>query len=300
MRHGHYRMEAGNSVSMGRAINSIVFAPFFQAGGVKSLYSVSQWLNDIGRSSIMPFVEPKLVSWFQHQCELYDYSYAPDVLVYPEVYQPYVAGKYHICFALGKRTLIEPHANLVVCKSREILNWVRAQHAHISTALILPSIERAVFEYQGSPKQELICYMTRPQKHPETARLLRDKYGDKVLEIVDFSEAEVAAALRAAKVFVWRGDDKEGSPRPPKEALVAGCIVVGLESDLNERYHTDFGIRCATVDELIEMAGAALQMPMPTNEQRAVVRDSEDEKQDWLGLLKRLDIDRGRFAWLSG
>jgi hypothetical protein len=258
---------------------------------VKSLYAVSQWLNDLGRSTIMPFVEPRLVSWFQHKCELYDYSYAPDVLIYPEVYQPYVEGKYHICFALGKRSLIEPHANLVVCKSREILSWVREQHSGISTALILPSIERSVFEYDDSPKQEIICYMTRPQKHPETARLLRDMYGSKVLEIVGFSEAEVAAALRQAKVFVWRGDDKEGSPRPPKEALVAGCIVVGLESDLNERYHTDFGLRCSTVDELIEMAGEALKMPMPTKEQRSVVRDSEDEKQDWLALLHRLDIE---------
>jgi hypothetical protein len=287
-----------NSVSMGRAINSIVFAPYFQAGGVKSLYSVCEWLNDIGRSTVMPFVEPKLVSWFKHHCELYDYSYSPDVLVYPEVYQPYVEGKYHICFALGKRALIESHADLIVCKSLEILNWVKEQYPDKSTALILPSIDRSVFEYQGGPKKDIICYMTRPQKHPETAQLLHKEYGDKVREIVDFSEAEVAEALRNSKAFVWRGDDKEGSPRPPKEALVAACTVVGLESDLNERYHTNLGIRCSTVDELIHMAGQALMMPLPTSEQRAVVRDSEEEKQDWLALLKYLDIRRERLNWL--
>lgn len=32
-------------------------------------------------------------------------------------------------------------------------------------------------------------------------------------------------------IFVWRGNANEGSPRPPKEALVAGSIVVGLESE---------------------------------------------------------------------
>jgi hypothetical protein len=283
---------------MGRTINSIVFAPYFQAGGVKSLYAVCEWLNDLGRSAIAPFVEPKLISWFEHRCELYDYSYAPDVVIYPEVYQPYVKGKYHICFALGKRAPIDPHANLIVCKSLEVLNWVKQQCPNSSTALILPSIDRSVFEYQGGPKKEIICYMTRPLKHPETAQLLREEYGDKVMEIVDFSEAEVAEALRKAKVFVWRGDDKEGSPRPPKEALVAGCIVVGLDSDLNERYHTDFGVRCSTVDELIRMAGEALKMPMPTEEERSVVRDSREEKQDWLALFHRLDIGRSRFTWL--
>lgn len=276
------------------AINSIVFAPYFKAGGVKSLYAVCEWLNSLGRSTIMPFVEPKLVSWFEHRCELYDYSYSPDVLVYPEVYQPHVEGKYHICFALGKRAPVEPHANLVVCKSHEILSWVREQRANVPAALILPSIERAVFEYNGCHKREIICYMTRPQKHPETAEMLRSRYGNKLLEIVNFSEAEVADALRQSKVFVWRGDDKEGSPRPPKEALVAGCNVVGLESDLSERYHIDFGIKCSTVKELIKRAGEALRLPPPSPEQRAVVRDSLQEREDWLELMKRLDIYTAR------
>lgn len=283
---------------MGRAINSIVFAPHFQAGGVKSLYSVCEWLTELGRSTIAPFVEPKLISWFEHDCELYDYSYSPELLVYPEVYQPYVKGKYHLCFALGKRAPVEPHANLIVCKSHEVLGWVNEQYPKLETALVLPSINRAVFEYQGEPKREIVCYMTRPRKHPGMAQLLRREYGDKVLEIVNFSEREVAEALKSAKVFVWRGDDKEGSPRPPKEALVAACQVLGLESDLNERYHTDFGIRCKSVEELIHMAGEALRMPLPTIEQRSVVRDSREEKQDWLALLERLGFGQARFAWL--
>ena len=276
-----------------RKVNSIVFAPAFQSGGVKSLYAVCEWLCELGTSTIAPFNRPRLASWFTHRCELYDYSYFPDVLVYPEIYQPYVAGKYHICFALGKYARIAPHADLVVCKSQEILRWVKEQLPDIPAVLIAPSINRSVFEYQDEPKEDIICYMTRPHKYPETAHYLRYAYGDRVLEIKDFSEREVAKALRQAKVFVWRGDEKEGSPRPPKEALVAGCNVVGLATDLHARYHTDFGIRCSSLDELIQMAGEALRMPVPTAEQRAVVRDSCEEKQDWLKLLKRLDIGRG-------
>lgn len=272
-----------------RQIDSVTIAITAKTGGVKSLYSVSEWLSRFGRSCIALVEGAPLASWFKHHCELYDKSYIPDVLIYPEVYQPHFANiKYHICFALGKWRLIEPHADLVVCKSPEIVSWVRQQLPLMPATLIAPSIDRSVFEYDGRLKKEQICYMTRPHKHPETAQLLRQLYGDKLVEIIDASEAEVAEALKDARVFVWRGDDKEGSPRPPKEALVAGCVVVGLNSDLHENYMTDFGIRCSTVDELIEMAGEALKMPVPTKEERAVVRDKKEEMEDWLELMKSL------------
>jgi hypothetical protein len=275
-----------------RKINSLVFAPAFQSGGVKSLYSVCEWLGELGQSTIAPFQQPRLASWFTHGCQLYDYSYSPEVLVYPEIYQPYVAGKFHICFALGKYAAIAAHADLVVCKSPEIQRWVKEQLPDIQTTLIAPSIDRAVFEYQGAPKQETICYMTRPHKYPETVEYLRRQYGDRVLEIKNFSETEVAQTLRSAKVFVWRGDEREGSPRPPKEALVAGCNVVGLKTDLHERYHTDFGIRCSSLGEVIQMAGEALRMPVPSVNVRSVVRDSSEEKRDWLALFRSLELRR--------
>src|SRR5437660_1076971 len=146
-------------------MNSIVFAPPFQYGGVKSLYSVCQLLKDVGRSTIRPFGAPTLATWFGHDCELYDYSYSPDVLIYPEVYQPHVSGaRYHICLALGKRGMVEPYADLTVCRSREILDWVKKQRPQMPAVLILPSIDRSVFEYDGRPKKDTICYMTRPDK----------------------------------------------------------------------------------------------------------------------------------------
>ncbi len=271
-------------------IDSIVFAPPLVYGGVKSLYSACEWLSEFGRSTIMPFEEQRLAGWFDHKCRLYDHSYFPDLLVYPEVHQPEIPGLFHLCFALGQRAPIQSHANLVVCRSSEVLNCVKRQTS-IPTTLILPSINRSIFEYDGRPKRDLICYMTRAHKHPETATLLRAEYGDKVVEIVDCSEAEVAEILKSAKVFVWRGDDKEGSPRPPKEALVAGCVVVGLESDLGERFHTNFGIRCSTVEELVRTAGQALNLPVPTGEQRSVVRDSKDEQKDWVALFERLRLN---------
>jgi hypothetical protein len=240
-----------------------------------------------------------LAEWFDHCCTLYDTSYEPDILIYPEIYQPYVRGKFHICLALGKNAPIRPHADLVICRSQEIVEWVQDQNPNLKTVLILPSIDRRIFEYDGRPKQDVICYMTRPHKHPETAGYLRDMYRDKVMEIIDAHEKQVAEALRNAKVFVWRGHEYEGSPRPPKEALVAGCVVVGLASDLSEKQHINFGIRCASEEELIKMAGEALDMPVPLDEQRAVVRDSKEEKRDWLEVLGNIKIRRNVVSWFT-
>lgn len=231
-----------------------------------------------------------MATWFDHRCQSYDYTYNPDLLIYPEVYQPYIKGKFHICLALGKHAPIEPHADLIVCRSQEIVDWVKNQHLAIPTVLILPSIKRSVFEYDGRPKQNIICFMTRADKHPETTELLRKAYGDKVIHIAGYTERQVAETLKSTKVFVWRGNEKEGSPRPPKEALVAGCQVVGLETELTEKQHINFGVRCRDVSKMIKMAGEALRMPVPSFEQRSVVRDSQEEKQDWLNLLRGLNL----------
>lgn len=263
-------------------LKTVVFAPPVMAGGVKSLYAVCEWFSECGPSKIIPFHEPKLATWFNHSCELYDYSYEPDLVIYPEVYQPNIKGKFQVCFALGKHAPIQPHASFTICRSRELVDWVANQHPEMPTRLILPSINRRIFEYDGRRKKDAICYMTRPDKHPETAGLLRQAYGDQVIEIVNQTEAQVAETLRKARVFVWRGNEKDGSPRPPKEALVAGCVVVGLQTELAEEQHTNFGVRCSTETELIKMAGEALKMPIPTMEERAVVRDGQEEKQDWL------------------
>jgi hypothetical protein len=271
------------------ALNSIVFSPPWCGGGIKSLYVACDALGQLGRSTIAPFGdEPRLAGWFSHSCELYDYTYLPDLVVYPEVYQPRIPHRCHICFVLGKYGHVQPHADLAVCRSQGLVDWVAEHNPQMPTALLLPGIDRRIFEYDGRQKGDVICYMTRPHKYPETADLLRERYGDKVVEIVQRHESEVAEILKGAKVFVWRGTDKEGSPRPPKEALVAGCVVVGLAADLDAAHHTDFGLRCGTVDELIETAGQALSMPIPTDAERAVIRDVKEEKAAWVRIAAEL------------
>ncbi len=267
-------------------LDSIVFAPPWEGGGVKSLYVACEALGSLGRSNIVPFDQHLLASWFDHRCQLYDYSYPPDLVVYPEIYQPHIPGRRHLCFVLGKYAKVAAHADLAVCRSQHLLDWLTEEQPEQPTALLLPGIDRKLFEYDGRPKQDIICYMTRPHKHPDTAEMLRARYGDRVVEIVHRSEAEVADLLKTAKVFVWRGNDKEGSPRPPKEALIAGCVVVGLESDLDSAHHIDFGIRCSTVEQLIDTAGEALMLPIPSERERCGVRDVSQEKQDWPDIVR--------------
>ena len=271
------------------ALNSIVFSPPWRGGGIKSLYVACEALGQLGPSTIAPFGDEwRLADWFAHNRRLYDYSYLPDLIVYPEVYQPTIPNRRHICFVLGKYGHVQPHADLAVCRSQALVEWVAEHDSQVPTAPLLPAIDRKIFEYDGREKRNVICYMTRPHKHPETADLLHERYGEKVVEIVERHESEVAEILKAAKVFVWRGTEMEGSPRPPKEALVAGCVVVGLSTDLNAAHHTDFGLRCATVEELIETAGQALSLPTPTATERAVIRDVEEEKKDWVRIATQL------------
>jgi hypothetical protein len=271
------------------ALDSIVFAPPWLGGGIKSLYVACEALGRVGRSTIVPFGDqPKLAGWFDHHCSLYDYSYIPDLVVYPEIYQPRIPGLRHICFVLGKYGHVQPQADLAVCRSQELATWVAEHTPEARVVLLPPAIDRKIFEYDGRPKRQAICYITRPQKHPETAQLLRERYPDQVVEIIDRDEREVAEIMKDCKVFVWRGTEMEGSPRPPKEALLAGCVVVGLAADLISDRHIDFGLRCTTVDELIETAGRALSLPIPSETERSIIRDVEEEKQDWLRIVADL------------
>ena len=52
----------------------------------------------------------------------------------------------------------------------------------------------------------------------------------------------------------------------------------------------DFGIKCRDEEELLQKAGEALQMPIPSVAERAIVRDSADEARDWLALMKTLNL----------
>ena len=56
--------------------------------------------------------------------------------------------------------------------------------------------------------------------------------------------------------------------------------------------HRDRGLEttheCSTVAELLEMAGEALKMPIPSIDERAVVRDKKEEMTDWLELIADL------------
>src|SRR5262249_41089666 len=173
----------------------------------------------------------------------------------PEIFQPHLDGvRYQVCFAVGKYQSIADHADVTVCKSADTVSWVTAQYPRMATVLIAPSIDRSIFEYDGLTKKDLICYMTTPRKHPETAertaapirrQVLRDPRSFRTRSGGDFEGRE---SLHLA----WQRSGRFAPP--PKEALVAGCLVVGLKSDLSDRYLTNFDTQCATVDEALGLA----------------------------------------------
>jgi hypothetical protein len=121
------------------SLNTIVFSPPWRGGGVKSLYVACEALGRLGRSTIVPFGdEPRLAEWFGHNCHLYDYTYLPDLVIYPEVYQPRIPNRRHICFVLGKYGHVEPQADLAVCRSQALVDWVTEHSPRMPTSLLLP------------------------------------------------------------------------------------------------------------------------------------------------------------------
>ncbi|MDQ2868851.1 MAG: hypothetical protein M3R59_10675, partial [Verrucomicrobiota bacterium] len=161
-------------------MRAVVYAPSFLAGGVKSLYAVCGWLNQIGRCRIRHFgPAPELAAWFTHDCEL-DGALTEnvDLVIYPEIFQPRLSpDTFYLCFAIGRFQNIQPHADLVVCRSTGVAQWLQEHAPQLRHCVIDASIERRRFEYDGRVKRDQICYFMRAEKSPETAALLRERYG---------------------------------------------------------------------------------------------------------------------------
>lgn len=92
------------------------------------------------------------------------------------------------------------------------------------------SFDPLIFPYSGKKKPQ-ICYM--PRKNSEDARqvinILQAKKlldGFDLISIHGKPEQEVAQILSESLVFMSFGSP-EGSPMPPCEAMLCGCVVVG-------------------------------------------------------------------------
>src|SRR5450432_88047 len=144
-------------------MRSLVLAPSFVAGGVKSLYAVCEWLDRLGVCRVQPFRgDNSLANWFEHDCQLFDSSYEPELVVYPEVHQPDLGPNvFHLCFALGQHEPVRDHAQFVVCRSPRVQEWVGEHAPQLPTKTISAGINREPFEYDGREKQDQICYFTR-------------------------------------------------------------------------------------------------------------------------------------------
>jgi hypothetical protein len=259
-------------------------------GGVKSLYALAEFLNGEHNCGIIHYGPGGIADWFDHNAVEYDSicSTEPDLVIYPEDYQPLMGTMKHVCFALGTTKKIEYHADYVVCKSRETVEFAKEFIDSKKIKVIESSININKFKYDGREKKEQVAYMLKQHKHPEMAKLLYSKFGPKYVNIANKTEQEVAEILKDTKVFVWRGWDFEGSPRPPKEAYAAGCHVVGPTNDLSEMYGTDFGYKCNSEEHILNTAEMLLTEPV-IEPDLSLIRDGADEKQDWLDFISEIE-----------
>ena len=272
-------------------MNIAVIAPSIPGtGGVKSLYALAGFLNGEHNCGISHYGPGDFADWFDHDAVEYASTWTtkPDLIIYPEDFQPRMKDVKNVCFALGTTKKIEPHADYVVCKASETVEFAKAYVDSKKIRVIESSIDINTFKYDGREKKEQVAYMLKQHKHPEMAKLLYAKFGPKYVNILDKTEQEVAEILKDSKVFVWRGWAFEGSPRPPKEAYVAGCHVVGPTNDLSELYGTDFGHKCVSEEDILKTAERLLTEPVAEPD-LSLIRDSKAEKQDWLDFISEIE-----------
>lgn len=219
------------------------------SGGVRAIYRHVDLLNDAGIDAAVLHHRPGFACrWFEHSTRVLA---APavelsrrDVLVVPEIYGPYFdrlpEGPRLVAFnqnAYLTFARLAPGQDLsyrrfeaAMTVSRDSAEYLRFAFPRLEVAVVPNSIDCEVFHPgTGLPPRRLA---TMPRKRRDEAdqilRLLGDRLdGWEVVEIESRPEAEVAALLRDAPIFLALGR-QEGFGLPAAEAMASGCFVVGF------------------------------------------------------------------------
>ncbi len=228
------------------------------SGGVRAIYRAVDLLNDAGTEAAVLHTRAGFrCTWFDNTTRV---AYPPvsvdghDVLVVPEAFTPsdvarlapgvpkvvFNQNAYRTFRSANRRdgcapttTADHPDVAAVLVVSEE--NRVLLERALPGRARVFRMhhwIDASVFRPGAAGREHRVVVM--PRKRPTDFRLLldvlraRDALGDwEVVALDGRSEAEVAAELRRAALFVALGRE-EGFGLPVAEALASGCPVVGF------------------------------------------------------------------------
>jgi glycosyltransferase involved in cell wall biosynthesis len=219
------------------------------SGGIRAIYRHVDILNGAGlRAAVLHHSDGFSCQWFDHETRVLAAPAvslsAADVLVVPEIYGPFLrrlpATPRLVAFnqngyltfehtPAGARPPYELfEAALTV--SDDSAELLRFAFPGLEVAVVPNSIDPDLFHPAAEMPPRRLAMM--PRKRPDEAEIIVRLLGERLrgwelVEIEGAPEAEVAAALRSAPLFLALGR-REGFGLPAAEAMASGCFVAGF------------------------------------------------------------------------
>lgn len=219
------------------------------SGGIRAIYRHVDILNRAGLSAaVLHHGDGFACRWFEHSTRTVGASSvalsADDALVVPEIYGPFLrrlpreprliafSQNAYLTFEhmpAGERPAYE-RFDAALTVSDDSAEYLRFAFPGLDVSIVPNAIDAGVFHAAPQAPPERVAMMAR--KRPGDADAILELLGDRlrgweVVRIEGASEAETAAALRSAPIFLalgWR----EGFGLPAAEAMASGCYVVGF------------------------------------------------------------------------
>jgi hypothetical protein len=223
-------------------------------GGIRKLYRHVDVLHGHGWPAAILHKQPGFrCTWFANQTPVAYAGHAAvgasDFVVVPEVYGPNIKAMFpgvrkvvfnqncYLTFSGFPPNLPEgdmPYAHSDVLAafvvSQDSQEYLRYAFPQLQVYRLRYSIDPELF-HANTPKQQQIAFMPRKQGEDviQVLNILRARRalaGFTLMPIHQKTEAEAAAQLRAARIFLSFGHP-EGFGLPPAEAMACGCITIG-------------------------------------------------------------------------
>jgi glycosyltransferase involved in cell wall biosynthesis len=219
------------------------------SGGIRVIYRHVDLLNEAGRpAAVLHHTDGFRCGWFENRTRVVGAPSAElgpaDVLVVPEVYGPFLDrlphGPRHVAFNQNGYMTFQhvpaaatpPYGGFeaAMTVSEDSADLLRFAFPGLRVEVVPNSVDPGLFHEAAEPPGRRLALM--PRKRPGDAALIFRLLGGRlssweVTPIEGMSEAETAATLRAAPVFLALGF-REGFGLPAAEAMASGCFVVGF------------------------------------------------------------------------
>jgi len=219
------------------------------SGGIRAIYRHVDLLNAAGLdAAVLHHSDGFACRWFEHSTRTVGAAStklsAADVLVVPEVYGPFLgrlpreprlvvfSQNAYLTFEHLPAGVAPPYEifEAAMTVSADSAAYLRFAFPGVEARVIPNAVDPAVFHPAAAPPPRRLALMPR-KRQAEAEEILgllgKRLNGWEVLRIEGASEAETAAALRSAPLFLALGS-REGFGLPVAEAMASGCYVVGF------------------------------------------------------------------------